>query len=152
MDVKPLAMRALESAHNIYEKDLEAIPAEAYAQHFGGKARTVADITHEVLLVNQDILNNMRGQACMDWPEGWVTAPENCRTKEEVLAAYRKLKDEVISYANGLSEEEFMGKVVTEHGETNRFERCRFMAMHMMYHSGQLNFIQTLLGDDGWNW
>lgn len=43
-------------------------------------------------------------------------------------------------------------ETVTEHGETDRSERCRFIALHVWYHSGQLNFIQTLLGDDDWHW
>lgn len=31
-------------------------------------------------------------------------------------------------------------------------KQVRFMAVPLWYHSGQLNFIQTLLGDDEWHW
>ncbi len=52
----------------------------------------------------------------------------------------------------GMSSEELNATILTEEGETTRFERCRFMTLHVWYHSGQLNFIQTLLGDDAWHW
>lgn len=43
-------------------------------------------------------------------------------------------------------------KVTTEHGETDVFERLRFIGLHTWYHSGQLNYMQTLLGASAWHW
>jgi hypothetical protein len=51
-----------------------------------------------------------------------------------------------------MTEEDLAGTVKTEHGESTRASRCRFVALHNWYHSGQLNYIQALTGDDGWNW
>lgn len=152
MESKPIAIGALNSANRVFTKDLEALPEEAYTQHFGGKARTVADIVHEVNLVNEDIYNNMQGKPVSEWPEGWITAPDHLKTKVEVIAAFSQLMEKIISLVESYSEEDLEAKVETEHGETNRYERCRFMALHMWYHSGQLNYVQTLLGDDGWHW
>lgn len=152
MDSTPTAVKSVLRALGIFEQDLEAIPAEAFDKCLGGKARTVADIVHEVNLVNEDIRCNMIGQPTIEWPDGWVTAPEGQRTKDATLQAFRDTSARLKETISGFTDEDLSVKVTTEHGETDRAERCRFISLHVWYHSGQLNFIQTLLGDDGWHW
>ncbi len=152
MDSLPTAIKGLKSAFSIYEKDLQALPEDAFAKRFGGKARTVADITHEICLVNDHIGMTMRGEELFDWPEGWITAPPELQTKEACIAAFQASSAKILDTVEGWSEEDLLVKVQTERGETDRAERCRFMALHLWYHSGQVNFIQTLLGDDDWHW
>jgi uncharacterized damage-inducible protein DinB len=152
LDIKASALGTLKGAFGIFEKDLNALPAEVYTRCFGGKSRTVADIVYEVNMVNDDIGRNMRGEPMIDWPEGWITAPENLREKSEVIASFKASTAKILEMVEGYTEEDLEATVTTERGETTRFERCRFMALHVWYHSGQLNFMQTLLGDDGWNW
>ena len=153
MDIKATAVKTLKGAFSIFSQDLEALPEEAFDQKFSEKTRTVADIVYEVNMVNDHIGMTIRGEEPFAWPDdGWITAPEDFRTKEVVLAGFKASSERILATVEGFSEEDLMGKVTTEHGETDRFERCRFMALHTWYHSGQLNFIQTLLGDDGWHW
>ncbi len=152
MDIKASALGTLKGAFSIFEKDLNALPPEVFTRCFGGKSRTVADIVHEVNMVNDDIGRNMRGEPMIDWPEGWITAPENLQSKPEVIEAFRASTARILELVDGYTADDLEAKVTTEHGETTRFERCRFMVLHVWYHSGQLNFMQTLLGDDGWNW
>ena len=52
----------------------------------------------------------------------------------------------------GYSPEAMEAPLTTDEGVTTRAERCRFMTLHGWYHLGQLNFVQTLLGDDAWHW
>jgi hypothetical protein len=48
---------------------------------------------------------------------------------------------------------EEMGEVVPGVlGEASRADHCRSMTVHLWYHSGQLNFIQTLIGDSDIHW
>lgn len=145
-------VKGFKRACAIIESDLNALPPEAFDRCFGGKARTVADIMCEVNLVNDDVARSMRGEACVEWPEGWITAPEGQRTKEAVIAAFSASADAIKAQIDGYTEADLDRPVTTEHGETTIRERCRFMVLHMFYHSGQLNFIQTLLGDDVWHW
>jgi hypothetical protein len=153
MDSKTVAVNGLKGACKIFLQDIEALPEEAFCKSFGPKTRTVADIVYEVNLVNDHVGMVIRGEEPFVWPEGaWITAPEGARTKDVVVDSFRKSSEKILATAEGLSEEEFEAPLTTEDGVTNRFERCRFMTLHMWYHSGQLNFIQTLLGDDGWNW
>ena len=147
-----MALKAIKSAFRIFATDLEALPEDAFDRSFGGKARTVADIVYEVNLVNDDISKNMAGETPAEWPEGWVTAPEGLRTKQAVLDSFAASSSRIVAQVEGYSEDDIEAKVTTEHGETDRFERCRFMALHVWYHAGQINFIQTLIGDNVWHW
>jgi hypothetical protein len=135
------------------KQDLEALPAEAYNKSFGGVARTVADFVYEAKLVNDHVAMVMRCEEPFPWPEDkWITAPADFRTKDEVTAGFAKSSQSLIETVEAFSVEDFDSPLPTDEGETTRAERCRFMELHLWYHSGQLNFIQTLLGDAEWHW
>lgn len=152
MDTQAVAFGALKSAFRVFRQDLEALPEEAFDKSLGGKARTVADIVYEVNLVNDDIARSMAGGDPVAWPEGWLKAPEGARSKQAVIDSFVDSSTRVLSQVEAYTNADMEAKVMTEHGETDRAERCRFIALHVWYHSGQLNFIQTLLGDDSWHW
>jgi hypothetical protein len=128
------------------------MPADAFDKCLGGKARTVADIVHEVNLVNDHIGLRLRNEPEFPWPDGWITAPPELRTKQAVIDAFKASSERFLATIESMTEEGMEATITTESGETTVFERCRFAAVHLWYHSGQLNFIQTLLGDDGWHW
>ena len=153
MQDKEAALKGLQGAFHMFRADLEALPDDAFDKRFGDKVRTVADIVYEVNLVNDHIGLTLRREPLFDWPEGgWITAPEDRRAKIVVLASLDESSERILKMVEAMSPEALAAKVTTEHGETDGFERCRFMALHLWYHSGQLNFVQTLLGDDGWHW
>ncbi|MCW5936195.1 MAG: DinB family protein [Fimbriimonadaceae bacterium] len=152
MEQSQQTLRSLSRAFQVFRQDLEALPEDVFDRHLGGKARTVADIAYEVNLVNDDVAASMRGEPSSDWPEGWQRAPDGLKSKQSVLDALGASSAKILSQVGAYSEEDLMAPVTTEHGETTRQERCRFMVLHMWYHSGQLNFIQTLLGEDAWHW
>ena len=145
--------RSLDRAFTIFSQDLAALPADAFTKQFGPATRTVADIVHEVNLVNDRAAMEMRGEETLPWPDGdWVTAPDSLNDKESVIAAFEISRQKCLETAAAYSTEQLDEKITTEDGETTRSERCRFMTLHLWYHSGQLNFIQTLLGDTAWHW
>jgi hypothetical protein len=153
MSNKSTAVSGLVSACNMFKQDLEALPEEAFTKRFGPKVRTVADIVYEVNMVNDMLGMIIRGEEPPAWPEGgWVTAPGDFNTKDIVLAAFSESSAKIIATAEALTPEELLAPMQSERGETNREERCRFLALHRWYHSGQLNYIQTLFGDDEWHW
>lgn len=143
----------LISACKMFSQDLAALPESAFMHVFGDKVRTVADIVYEVILVNDHIGMVIRDEKPFDWPEGgWITAPTDFNSKHTILAAFEESCAKILDTATNMTPEELTAPLTIESGETNRGERCRFMALHLWYHSGQLNFIQTLLGDDEWHW
>lgn len=153
MDLQATALGGLKSACRIFSKDLQALPEDAFCRRFGPATRTVADIVYEVNLVNDHVGIVMRGEEPFPWPEvDRITAPEDFREKATVLEAFERSSARILATVESFSEAEMEAPLPIENGETTRFERCRFMTLHLWYHSGQLNFIQTLLGDTGWHW
>jgi hypothetical protein len=152
-DSKTIAVNMLKSSYRLFSKDLECLPEEAFSRSFGPVCRTVADLVYEVNMVNDHIGLTIRGEELFTWPDGWIKAPIDFQSKETVIAAFTQSMDRFIATAEGFSEEDMHSVIQDEDGtETNRFERCRFVALHNWYHSGQLNFIQTLIGDDAFHW
>lgn len=153
MDFHSTAPKGLKSAFNVFLKDLQALPEEAFTKSFGPKVRTVADIVYEVNLVNDHVMMTVRGETPFEWPDqGWIKAPAGFDSKAAVIEAFEKSSSSAMATFDSYTPEEIEGTVVSDGQETTRFERCRFMTLHTWYHCGQLNYIQTLLGDDVWHW
>lgn len=155
MSAKEAALKAFTGAHGILLKDLNALPEEAITKSWGGKSRTVADIIYEIVQVNQHLGATIRGEDPGAWPfemGTWITAPADVQSKDAVIASLTAINERLISDIEGSTDEAMAESVVTEHGSAPRIDRYRFLAMHMMYHSGQLNFMQAMLGDDAWHW
>ena len=151
--LKEIARKNLASAVKEFGEDLAALPETAFGHHFGGKTRTVADIVYEVVLVNDHIGMVLRGEEPFAWPAGdWITAPAEFQAKDVVLERFRASSQVLLATLEGFSEEELRGMIQMESGERTRFQRFEFMTWHLAYHSGQLNFIQALLGDDKMHW
>jgi hypothetical protein len=153
VDYRELSVNGLESAISLFLKDLNALPESSFSHNFGGKTRTVADIVYEVNLVNDHIGMVMRNETPFDWPSGgWIKAPDSLQVKVEVIASFEESSQRILEIVKSFSEEQLEATVQDENGTHARHERCQFMALHLWYHSGQLNYIQTLLGDDEWHW
>jgi uncharacterized damage-inducible protein DinB len=153
MNLQEKAAKNLRNACNIFLQDLQALPEEVFAKSFGAKTRTVADIVYEVNMVNDHVGMVIRGEKPFDWPEvDFVLAPADFQTKDVIIEAFKKSSEKIVSTLEGFSETQVTEPIQADGKETTRFDRCQFMVLHMWYHSGQLNFIQTMLGDDGWHW
>lgn len=152
MSQKEELIKGLQSALGTLRKDLVALPEDAIAKTFGGVSRSAADMVHEINLVNEHVVKTLLGQPLFDWPDGWIKAPAELQTKDALLAAFDKTNTFVIEGLESLSDEDWTKTVTTERGDTNTAERIRFITLHVWYHSGQVNYIQTLLGDSAWHW
>ena len=125
-----------------FRQDLEALPPEAFDKCFGGKARTVADFVHETNLVNDHIRLTVAGEELFDFPDGWIYAPENLRSKDAVLAAFDASAASFLETMSGFSAEQMAETIMSDDKPTTRSERCRFVTWHLGYHSGQLKPIR----------
>jgi hypothetical protein len=152
MDTKETTLKRLRRVFSFFLTDLENLPEDVFSRSLGGKARTVADIVQEINLTNDYLRLSLLGEPVFDWPKGWVFAPEEVRTKEAVIHSFKTSSEQVIQAVEQMSLEALEETIQTEHEEATRAEHCRSMIVHLWYHSGQLNFIQTLLGDDELHW
>lgn len=152
MDHKASAVKGLEGAINVFRQDLEALGEEAFCKSFGPATRTVADIVYEVNMVNDHVGLSVRGEEVFKWPEGYIKAPEGFKDKQTVTAAFDESAQRILDTFRGYTQEELEVPFPNPDSEGTRFGQCRFVTLHLWYHSGQLNYIQTLLGDDAWHW
>lgn len=152
MDHKTIAIEGLRHAFEVYVKDLEALPEDAIIKSPGGKARTVADFTYEVIEVNDKLCAVMRGEETGPWPEGWTVAPDHLNSKSALIEAFRAAADRTLAAAESYDESGMTEPIEGPRGPTTRFQRFQFMSMHTMYHCAQVNYVQCLMGDDAWHW
>ena len=151
-DAKEIAVKYLKNAYWRFRVDLLAIPEEAIFRSFGGVSRSVADLVFETNQVDKHICQGVRGEVQFEWVDGWLKAPDSRKTKDDVVAAFTASSEQVIKTFEDMSLEELEAPYEDDGKMTTRIERCRFITFHTDYHSGQLNFIQSLLGDDTFHW
>lgn len=152
MTTKEKTLNSVTRVYRFFTQDLENLPAEVFEKSLGGKARTAADIAYEVRLTNERLSRDLLGQPSTDHPSGWAIAPEDLRSKEATVASFRTSCEQVVQIIEGMSPEEMEEIVPGVLGDASRADHCRSMTVHLWYHSGQLNFIQTLLGDSDIHW
>jgi hypothetical protein len=152
MDTKDATLQSVTRVFRFFLQDLENLPEDAFKKSLGGKARTAADIAYEVRLTNERLCRDLRGLPSEEAPNPWTHAPEDVRSKDAAIASFRTSSEEVLQLIERLSREELEEVVPGVLGEARRADHCRAMTVHLWYHSGQLNFIQTLLGDSAIHW
>jgi hypothetical protein len=152
VNTKEKALSSVTRVFRFFRQDLENLPADVFDKSLGGKARTVADIAYEVRLTNERLWRDLQGLPSAEQPNAWATAPEDIRTKDATIASFQSSCDQVVQLIEQLSLEELEELVPGVLGEASRADHCRSMTVHLWYHSGQLNFIQTLLGDSAIHW
>lgn len=156
MDAIALRTGSARSLRNIaksYCQDLAAFPEDALTTSIGGVARTPADYSFEVAVVNNRMATILRGEDPGPWPyEGWVTAPAE-RSTAAALQAEVAESLEAIATAIEEMDDEALFKPVSLFGE-DRYphEVAAFAVMHTGYHMGQLNLHQAFLGDGEVHW
>lgn len=152
IDLVQYAQNHVGNLKTMYAKDLEALSQEQLTSSFAGAARTAVDFTYEVIVINRRIASRLRGEdpGALPWEAGkeWAVAPESHRSKEALIADFNASADELIAAVAG----DPLRKIVTPMGEQTALELAVFAAMHIGYHGGQLNYIQSLHGDAGIHW
>ncbi len=153
LQLKDILKVRMERAVKAFHADLEALPESAFTKSFGEKARTVADIVHEINLVNDHLGRSVRGDEPTVIPqEGWITAPADFTEKAQIIKSFDDIVAEQVATVEKMTEQELEEIIPTDFGDVTKFERLLFIPIHIYYHSGQLNYIQTLLGDDDFHW
>ncbi|ODU53690.1 MAG: hypothetical protein BGO01_13100 [Armatimonadetes bacterium 55-13] len=143
----------LQRLSELFATDIENMPHEMLAAHPGGKARCGYDLIMEVATINR-----MVAAKCSDpgleipTPQGWTTAPDSYKNKEAALADFKSSVSDVCAALAELSPDKYDTVVMTPLGEMPLIRFGQILPVHTMYHSGQLNYIQTLHGDDAFHW
>jgi hypothetical protein len=143
----------IEGAGKDYVKDLESLTTDHLTASLGGAARKGADFSYEVAIVNQRVAARLRGDDPGPWPfEAWATVPEEHASQEALIDLVSKSVSEVTEALASLSDEELIAPVMIGENETSRYKLASVVLIHLSYHDGQLNYIQSLNGDAEIHW
>ncbi|MCW5934794.1 MAG: DinB family protein [Fimbriimonadia bacterium] len=153
-DLKGFIGERLLSLKSMYLDDLQAMPHEQLLKSPGGTARSGYDFTYEVALINNRIATRLRGEdpGPFNRGEGFMRAPESFCDKTTAVAEFESSMDSVIQAWNALPEEKITETIVLPQGETSALELLSILLVHLPYHDGQLNYIQTLDSDNDVHW
>ncbi|MGC4044615.1 MAG: hypothetical protein QM758_12540 [Armatimonas sp.] len=143
-------------AKTFLTKDLKAIPADKQGTTFDGCSRSALSIVSECggnCAIITKILQGASGHEMTREEMGALMHPFEVETEENVLAYLEEKSGELLRFISEC-DEDTLGDICPEFpwGQLTRFDVAMVPAGHMMYHDGQLNFIQTLIGDGDVHW
>lgn len=135
-----------------YLKDLAALSHEQLASRPNELARSPYDFTYEVIYVNRRLAQRLRGET----PEpatddGWMKAPIEFQDKERAMNEFETSMDEVLAAWDGY-DLPLDTPIQLKSSTTNALNLGYMAAHHATYHDAQLNYLQSLNGDDQMHW
>ncbi len=154
----PVSLKAdivhrIQMGKGLVQADLNAMTEEMLCSCPGGKARCAYDLVFEMSMLNRAVANNLRGESGgLPSPEGWVRAPREYHVKSSAIKDLGDSTDELLSAFESVPEEKLAQEIDTPIGKMTIGRLMTIMGAHLMYHSGQLNYIQTIHGDDAFHW
>ena len=137
---------------NLFAIDIENMTPEMLSACPGGKARCAYDLIFEVTEFNNFVAKRASGQEATLDNDGWAVAPQEFRSKETALGEFKASISALTSALRSASESSLSTPVDTPFGELPIIALAKIAPRHIMYHSGQLNYIQTIYGDDVFHW
>lgn len=137
----------------MYAKDLKAISDEAYTQNCGGCARTVHDFTAECVGITNLIAQVVRGETPSQQGEEIAAEfKESLNTREKGIQGILA-SSEALASAIEQNTDKLGNMTQAPWGEPlSVYNLANIGANHIMYHDGQLNYIQSINGDGAVHW
>ncbi len=153
-ELKQFLKDRVVQATSFYVNDLEALTHEQLDKSPGGKARAGYDFTHEVIVVNNRIACQLKGEDPGPWPfeDDWAVCPDSDRNKETVISQVKESSEAIVAAIDQVPDEKFNEKFKLGERETSYSGMVGMAGMHLMYHAAQLNYIQSMEGDLEVHW
>jgi hypothetical protein len=154
VDVHQHLRAQTERAHRLLSNDIKAIAEDKNNVCPGGCARPALNIVAECAAINGMVAGFFRtGEFTRLTPEQREKHLSTFDTVEKALSYLdqetARLQEVLASLdvdTLGDTTEKFFGRTMT------LFQIAELPSTHMMYHDGQLNYIQTLHGDSEMHW
>lgn len=154
-DAKQRIERHIHQAEEMFLKDIEALSEEQLSNSPGGTARPPYDFIYEIVLVNHRIAARVKGEDPGPWPgpeNGFLTAPDEFKNKDGAIAQVKSSVADVIAAMHSVPDDELYREMDSPMGKSSKGEQAEFAGVHMIYHDGQLNYVQSLNGDHAVHW
>ena len=147
LDLKAILAENLNQCAELWEKDLLAHRVDQITTRPTESARSIADIVYETAVVNRRIAARLKGETPPPM-DGFPSCPAEIATAAGLAKELKDATAVVLAAAGDDLERE----VVTPMGPESAFTYALFAGTHMMYHLGQINYIQTVYGDTDVHW
>lgn len=152
-DLKSFLAEKLDMVTFLFTKDMEALSHEQLNSSVAGCARTGYDLTYEIVVTNGMFAKVVRGEGMEPIRfEGWLHAPEDFKDKQRALEAVQASFADMKTSLLACPDDELGVTTDTPIGPKSRADIAYMSVYHGGYHSGQLNYIQTLHGDGEMHW
>ena len=137
-----------------YLKDMAFIPEEKLSVSPMGRARPVLEFTAEVIGFNQFVSKALSGQeVAMPSDEERKAFFDSVSSRDLAKSMLVDSVQEIVSSLERLDEAELTEEVTMYWGAgASKLNVANMAAAHMGYHDGQLNYVQSLFGDDVNHW
>lgn len=155
LDLKAHLKGMAERMKGLLIKDVRALPADKHAACPGGCAKSPLYMIAECATVNMLAANYLTTgeQPTRPSPDerdtllkAYTDTEKTLAFLEESVVKYREAVDGFDATRFGERNDAFFGRPMTNFGI------AELAGVHMMYHDGQLNSIQMLLGDNENHW
>ncbi|MCB0826199.1 MAG: DinB family protein [Armatimonadetes bacterium] len=138
-----------QAVTGMYCADINAIPEDKWTTAMGGCTRPASELTADALSLLSWVTNVLNGGE----PGEMNQDNDACATKAGSIAAVQKGMENFNTALAGASDELLNTTVTAPFGmEMPVFAIAQIAVSHVWYHDGQLNYIQSLLGDDKVHW
>jgi len=152
-DFKTFLAAKLDMVTFLFTKDMEALSHEQLDASVAGCARTGYDIAFEIVTTNCMFAKIVRGEGMETIQfEGWLHAPDEFKDRQGALEAVQASFADMKASLLACPDDELSVTTDTPIGPKSRADIAFMSVYHGGYHSGQLNYIQTLHGDSDMHW
>lgn len=152
-DVKEQLSALFEENSSGFVKDFEAMSHELLAKEHGGVSRCAYDFVYEVALFNGRVAARLRSEDPGKWPfESFPIAPDEMKEKAAMGKLLRESVEQITRDLAALSSERLSEKAPVAGQPMDFGQLIVFCVSHMIYHDGQLNYIQAMAGDNEMHW
>lgn len=147
-------LERLAFARQLFGADVQSMSSDDLAANCGGQSRCGYDFIFEMVGFYETFAGLLQtGPSDIEGPQGgWVRAPkEFCEKNSAVMAinaAADKFAQTIENYSGDFVSDVFPSPV----GPFTPLGMANLAVWHTMYHSGQLNYIQTIRGDIDFHW
>lgn len=150
--LKAQLLERLDWCAKAYAADLQFVPADKFDASPMGKARSPLEFTKEVVSFNFGIAQRLAGEEPLS-AEARKAISDSMTTPETAAQAFNQSISNLREALTKSTEERLADKVKVPWDDAMRLGALVMMGInHVMYHDGQLAYIQSLYGDDDMHW
>lgn len=153
-DPRKDALERISFALQLFSADVRSMTDSQLVANCGGKSRCGFDFVFEMVGFYSTFAGLFKnGPSQIDGPQGgWVKAPQEFCQRESAMNA---LTEAAGDFSSAI--EQYRGDFVADVfpspvGPFTPLGMANLAVWHTMYHSGQLNYIQTVQGDVDFHW